>query len=215
MPKYVTLASWSAASWARMINTPDDRVAAARELADALGTTLEAFYWLPLAAHDVLIMFDAPDSVTASAVNMAVGSTGAVRNIETYELLTHEQLSEALALATDVRQIYRPPGEHRLSPRPGLYQTEPQPCAMDQAGDVDPAHMSPAPLGVKDLPLLREVFGFFESRPCAASAETVADKEPASACAAQPVVHLGRPEPGPLSTPAVDRDVHGASMPVY
>lgn len=112
MPKYVTLASWSAASWARMINTPDDRVAAARELADALGTTLETFYWLPLAAHDVLIMFDAPDSVTASAVNMAVGSTGAVRNIETYELLTHDQLSEALALATDVRQIYRPPGQY-------------------------------------------------------------------------------------------------------
>ncbi len=88
MPKYVTLASWSAASWARMINTPDDRVAAARELADALGTTLETFYWLPLAAHDVLIMFDAPDSVTVSALNVAVASTGAVQNIETYELLT-------------------------------------------------------------------------------------------------------------------------------
>ena len=57
-------------------------------------------------------MFDAPDSVTASAVNMAIGSTGAVGNIETYELLTHEQLSQALALAADARQIYRPPGMH-------------------------------------------------------------------------------------------------------
>jgi uncharacterized protein with GYD domain len=112
MPKYVTFASWSSASWARMINNPDDRIAAARELAAALGTTLESFYWLPLATHDVLIMFDAPDSVTASAVNMAVGSTGAVKNIETYELLTHEQLNQALAIAADARQIYRPPGMH-------------------------------------------------------------------------------------------------------
>lgn len=95
-----------------MINSPDDRVAAARELAETVGASLETFYWLPLAVHDVLIMFDAPDSVTASAVNMAVGSTGAVQNIETYELLTHQQLSDALAVAADARKMYRPPGQH-------------------------------------------------------------------------------------------------------
>ena len=110
MPKYVTFASWSSASWARMIDNPDDRINAAKEFADALGASLESFYWLPLAAHDVLIMFDAPDSVTASAVNIAVGSTGAVNHIETYELLTQEQLRLALALAADARKVYRAPG---------------------------------------------------------------------------------------------------------
>lgn len=112
MPKYVTFASWSSASWARMIENPDDRIAAAEDFAHAIGATLESFYWLPLATHDVLIMSDAPDSVTASAVNIGVGSTGAVQNIETYELLTQEQLMQALAVAGDARRVYTAPGAH-------------------------------------------------------------------------------------------------------
>jgi len=112
MPKFVTFASWSAASWARMIDNPDDRIAAAREFANALNATLETFYWLPLATHDVLITFDAPDTITASAVNIAIVSTGAVNNIETYELLTQDQLKTALTIAADAKKIYRPPGQH-------------------------------------------------------------------------------------------------------
>ena len=110
MPKYVTLASWSSASWARMIDNPGDHVKAVQELSDALGATVESFYWLAQGPHDVIITVDAPDSVTAKAVNIAVGSTGAVQNIETYELLTQEQLRQALTLAADGRRIYRPPG---------------------------------------------------------------------------------------------------------
>ncbi len=112
MPKYVTLASWSGASWARMISHPDDRVAAAQELADALGANIEAYYWMPFATRDVLIMFDAPDHLTAAAVNMTVESTGAVQDTETYELLTQEQFRQALTMAADGVQIYRPPGQH-------------------------------------------------------------------------------------------------------
>lgn len=112
MPKYVTLASWSSASWARMIGNPDDHVKAVQELSSSLGATIESFYWLPLSPHDVLIVVDAPDSVTASAVNIAVGSTGAVQNIETYELLSQDQFRQALTLAADGRKAYRPPGVH-------------------------------------------------------------------------------------------------------
>jgi uncharacterized protein with GYD domain len=114
MPKYMTFASWSSASWARMIENPDDHVDVVRKLSDALGATLQSFHWLALAPHhhDILVIVDAPDSVTASAVNIAVGSTGAVHNIETYELFNEEQLGQALTLAADARNVYRPPGRH-------------------------------------------------------------------------------------------------------
>lgn len=112
MPKFVSLLSWSSASWARMINNPDDRVNAARQMCDAMGATLESFYWLPLSTHDAVIIIDAPDTLSASAVTIAVTSSGAVHNIETYEALTQEQLKQALTLAADAREIYRPPGQY-------------------------------------------------------------------------------------------------------
>lgn len=111
MPRYISLFSWSSASWARMIRHPDDRVALARQVCETLGSTLESFYWLPLAIHDGLIITDLPDSVTAAALTAAITSTGAVRDIQTHEMLSQEQLGEALAVATDIGHVYRPPGQ--------------------------------------------------------------------------------------------------------
>jgi len=114
MPKYVSLFSWSSASWARMISNPDDRISMARQLCEALGASFESLYWLPLAPHDALVIFDGPDAITAAGVTAAVESTGAVQGIQTYELLTQEQLHQALAVATDAKKVYQPPGMREL-----------------------------------------------------------------------------------------------------
>lgn len=111
MPKYVSFVSWSSATWTRMIDHADDRIAEMRRVLESFGGTLESVYWLPLATHDLLLIADVPDTVTAAAVTFAVTSRGAERMIETYELLTVEQLSDALTMAADARRIYRPPGE--------------------------------------------------------------------------------------------------------
>jgi uncharacterized protein with GYD domain len=93
MPKYAIFFSYSSDTWARMINTPGDRTAAIRQLPDSLGGSLESVYPM-LGTHNEIVIGDAPDSVSAAALSIAVTSTGAFKNVQTQELLTPEQLSQ-------------------------------------------------------------------------------------------------------------------------
>jgi uncharacterized protein with GYD domain len=112
MAKFATALEWTPASWARMINNPDDRNIVAEEMCEAFGGTLDSIYWLPLAPYNMLIITDMPDTITAAAITFAIMSKGAEVRAATYQLLTQEQFSDALQLAADARKIYRPPGEH-------------------------------------------------------------------------------------------------------
>lgn len=53
------------------------------------------------------------DSVSAAALSITIGSTGAFKNVETHELLNQEQLSQVLARSKDATQAYQPPGQQR------------------------------------------------------------------------------------------------------
>jgi uncharacterized protein with GYD domain len=110
MAKYAVFFSYTSEAWARMINSPGDRAAAARQLAEALGGTLESAY-LMLGARDGFIIVDLPDSVNAAAVSIAVTSSGAFTHMETHELFTQQQLSQALEKAKNLSQVYQPPGQ--------------------------------------------------------------------------------------------------------
>jgi uncharacterized protein with GYD domain len=110
MPKYATIFSYSSGSWARMIQTSDDGIDALRQLLESQGASLESVYFMPLGLPAGIVIVDTPDSVTAAAVSVAITSTGAVQNLQTYELFTQEQVREMLFLAKDGLQIYRPPG---------------------------------------------------------------------------------------------------------
>ena len=108
MAKYAVFFTYSSDAWARMINNPSDRTAAVRQLADSVGGSLESAYWM-FGAHDGIVIVDAPDSVRATAVSVAVGSTGSFKHLETHELFTQDQLGQVLSHA-------RTP--HRLTSRP-------------------------------------------------------------------------------------------------
>jgi uncharacterized protein with GYD domain len=110
MAKYVSFFTYTSEAWARMIQNPGDRTAAVRQLADSLGGSIECVYWM-FGTHDGMVISDVPDSISAAAVSIAVGSTGALKNLETHELLTQEQLSQALARSKDAAQAYQPPGQ--------------------------------------------------------------------------------------------------------
>lgn len=101
--------TYSNASWARMINVADDRTRAGRVLVESLGGSLERIDWdvQNCAAYAVA---ELPDSVTAAAVLTATARTGAFIGVEAHELLTQEQLHDALMLARDAAQVYEPPG---------------------------------------------------------------------------------------------------------
>ena len=74
------------------------------ELAQDLGGSIEAFYFA-FGEDDVYVISDFPDTVTAAAVSMTVGASGAAR-IKSVALLTPEEVDEATRKSVD----YRPPG---------------------------------------------------------------------------------------------------------
>ncbi len=110
MAKYAIFFTYSSDAWARMIKSPGDRTAAVRQLAGAVGGSLESAYWM-FGAHDGFVVVDVPDSVSAAAVSVAVGSTGSFKHLETHELFTQDQLGQMLARAKDAAQAYQPPGQ--------------------------------------------------------------------------------------------------------
>lgn len=73
-------------------------------LAD-LGGTMESFYFA-FGEDDVYVTFEVPDNVTAAAIGLAVGQTGAVR-LKTTVLLTPEEIDRAVHTTVN----YRPPGK--------------------------------------------------------------------------------------------------------
>jgi len=110
MPKHLTTFTYSSGSWARLINSPEDRTAAAQNVVEALGGTLECMYWA-METEDGLAIADYPDAVAASAVQTAILKTGAFKSVETHDLLTQQQLRERLVLARDASQVYEVPGQ--------------------------------------------------------------------------------------------------------
>jgi len=83
MPKYMAVFTYSNASWARMINSPGDRITVVEQV---------------------------PDSISARAFTIAITKTGAFEAVEGHEVLTQQQLIEILALARDTADVYEVPG---------------------------------------------------------------------------------------------------------
>jgi uncharacterized protein with GYD domain len=110
MAKYAIFFTYSSDTWARMISSPGDRAAAVRQLADSVGGSIESIYWM-FGAHDGIVIADAPDSVSAAALSVAVGSTGALKHLETHELFTQDQLGQMLLKAKDAARVYQRPGQ--------------------------------------------------------------------------------------------------------
>ena len=111
MAKYAVFFTYSSNSWERLINNPGfDRAAAMRQLADAMGGTLESIYWMS-GTYDGFNIIDVPDSVSAAALSVTMTSTGAFKRVETHELFDERQIGQALEKCKDSRDTYRPPGQ--------------------------------------------------------------------------------------------------------
>ncbi|MCC7010218.1 MAG: GYD domain-containing protein [Acidobacteria bacterium] len=105
MPKYLCEADYSQQGTSGLIKDGGSKRRAAVEAATkSVGGTLEAFYYA-FGIRDVVIIVDLPDNVTAAALSLAVGATGAV-TLKTTPLITCEEIDAAAKKA--VR--YRAPG---------------------------------------------------------------------------------------------------------
>jgi uncharacterized protein with GYD domain len=110
MSKYAIFFTYSSDTWARMIKNPGDRTAAVRQLADSVGGSVESIYWM-FGAYDGIVIANVPDAVSAAALSVAVGSSGAFKQLETHELFTQDQLGQMLARAGQAVQVYQAPGQ--------------------------------------------------------------------------------------------------------
>jgi uncharacterized protein with GYD domain len=106
LPTYLSRFSYTADATKALLNQPQDRSVAAREVADSVGAKLLGF-WYAFGEFDGVFLLEAPDSASAAAVGMAVGASGALSNLETTVLLDMDEAQEAMRKAAAVS--YRAP----------------------------------------------------------------------------------------------------------
>lgn len=109
MAKFAIFFSYTPETWAKMIKNPTDRAAAVRSMVEPMGGKLESLYFM-FGGHDGMAIVDMPDSESAAAAAILVASTGALKSLETRELIEPADLPGVLAKAEAGLASYRPPG---------------------------------------------------------------------------------------------------------
>jgi len=109
MHKFMIKFRYSSGSWARVLKVADDQAAAVRALVEALGGSLEGIWW-EVETGTANAVTNLPDAVSAAAVVTLTTRTGAFAGVEAHELLSQEQLHDAIMLAKSVSEVYDPPG---------------------------------------------------------------------------------------------------------
>ena len=105
MAKYLVEASYTTDGLKGLAkDKASGRRAAVQKALAGLGGNLEAMYFT-FGDHDVLLICECPDNVSAAALSFVASASGLVRT-KTTVLLTVEEADEALAKKLD----YRPPG---------------------------------------------------------------------------------------------------------
>jgi len=108
MPLYLTRFSYTPATWAKLVNNPEDRRTAARQYMEAVGGKMHGF-WYAFGEHDAYTLYEAPDNVSMAAMAIAISAGGALSSLQTSVLLSVEETLEALHLASSI--TYQPPGD--------------------------------------------------------------------------------------------------------
>jgi len=106
MPLYLGRFSYTSDAMKALISQPQDRSAAAREVAESLGGKLLGF-WYAFGDFDGVFLMEAPDNASAAALAMAIGAGGALSDVETTVLLDMDEAQDAMRKAAAA--TYRPP----------------------------------------------------------------------------------------------------------
>jgi uncharacterized protein with GYD domain len=105
MSKYLIEASYTAEGTKGLMKAGGTaRRAEVQRMVESLGGRLDAFYFV-FGENDVHIILDLPENLTATAISLAVVSTGTAR-MRTKVLLTPEEIDQAVKTRVD----YRPAG---------------------------------------------------------------------------------------------------------
>jgi uncharacterized protein with GYD domain len=95
MALYMYQASYTAVSMAAQLKDPRDPVDVIRPALEELGARI-VVAGFPFGEYDVLVVYEAPDDMTAASVAMAVAAAGEVRSGRTTRLLSGQEWLESL-----------------------------------------------------------------------------------------------------------------------
>jgi uncharacterized protein with GYD domain len=97
MPMYLGRFKYSPEAIKAMIESPQDRSAAATQAAESLGCKLHGLWWA-LGEHDGVFLLEAPDNAAVVALSMTVGATGQI-STEAIPLLDMNEAQDAMRRA--------------------------------------------------------------------------------------------------------------------
>jgi uncharacterized protein with GYD domain len=95
MALYMYQASYTSKSMAAQLNEPQDPVETIGPILEDLGAKI-VVAGFPFGEYDLLIVYEAPDDMTAASVAMAVAAAGEVKSAKTTRLLSGQEWLESL-----------------------------------------------------------------------------------------------------------------------
>ncbi len=101
MPIYMVQASYAPQATASMVNNPQDRAAAIKPMIERMGGKLQDL-WFCFGEYDIVAIAEMPDNVSAAAMAMAIGSSGAMSAYRTTPLMTSADAKKAMKKAGGV-----------------------------------------------------------------------------------------------------------------
>ena len=107
MPQYLGRFSYSSDAVRALMENPQDRSEAAREVVESLGGKLLGF-WFAFGEFDGVYVVELPDNAAAASLAMIIGGSGAMANVETTTLIGMEEAQDAMRKAGAA--TYRRPG---------------------------------------------------------------------------------------------------------
>ena len=107
MSYYLFQARYTADALKAMVDTPQDREAAARPLIESVGGKLHNLFFC-FGAEDVMAIIEAPDDEAMAACALAVGASGAFSSGATTKLMTSAEAMAAMAKAKAAAASYTP-----------------------------------------------------------------------------------------------------------
>ena len=105
MQLYMYQASYTADAVAAQIERPQDRIKAVTPAFTDMGASIVVGGY-PIGEYDVLVVYEAPNDITAAALTLAIAAGGATSSAKTTRLLSGTEWIESLRKAQ--RSKYKP-----------------------------------------------------------------------------------------------------------
>jgi uncharacterized protein with GYD domain len=101
MATYMIQFTYTPEAWASLTKNPQDRSKPLAELAQKLGGRLVGLYYC-FGEYDGVVLFEAPDDISATAASLSATTAGFVKAIKTTRLITVEEAMQAMRKAGSV-----------------------------------------------------------------------------------------------------------------